>query len=49
MIKSVESALYMKEGGDEELSVAPTYDISNKSACYIAALQNIGITQNNNE
>ena len=48
-IKSVKSALWMKEGGDEELAVAPTYDIPNKNVCYLAALQNIGITQNNNE
>ena len=29
-IKSVKSELWMKEGGDEEPAVAPTYDISKK-------------------
>ena len=36
----------MREDG---FLTAPTYDISNKTACYLAALQNIGITQNNIE
>ena len=31
----------------EELVVSPAYDISNKNACYLAALQNHRITQNN--
>ena len=39
----------MDEGGHEEPAVAPTYDISTKNVCYLAALQNIGITQNNTE
>ena len=30
IIKSVNSALWMKEGAYEKLSVSPTYDISNK-------------------
>ena len=47
IIKSVESALCLKEGGDEEPSAAPTYDIFNETACYLAALKNIGMTQNN--
>ena len=38
-IKSFKSALWLKEGGDEEPSVAPIYDISNKNACYLAALK----------
>ena len=36
----------MKEGGDEEPSVAPTYDISKNTVWYLAALKNVGITQN---
>ena len=42
-INSVKSELWLKEGGDEEPSLDPTYDISNKTACYLAALQNIRI------
>ena len=45
-IKSANSALWLKVGGDEEPSVVPTHDISNKTACYLSALQNLGITQN---
>ena len=41
--------MWLKEGGDEELSVSPTADISNKTACYLSELQNIVITQNNTE
>ena len=48
-IESVKSALWMKEGGEEELSVAPAYDISNINVSYLAALKNRGITQNNTE
>ena len=48
-IKSVKSALWLKEGLYEEPSLAPTYDISNKTAYYLAALQNLGITQNDIE
>ena len=48
-IKSVNSALWLKEGGDEEPSVAPAYDISNKTVCYLAALKHLEITQNNIE
>ena len=48
-IKSVKSALWLKERGDKEPSVAPTYDISKKTACYLAALKNIVITENNTE
>ena len=40
----VKSALWMKERGDEEPEGAPTDNISNKNACYLAALQNLGIT-----
>ena len=39
----------MKEGVDKEPLLAPTYDISNKNAYYLAALQNLGIIQNNTE
>ena len=48
IIKSVNPALWMKEGGDEEPAVAPTDEISKNNTCYLAALQNIGITQRNN-
>ena len=48
-INSVKSELWLKEGGDEEPSLDPTYDISNKTACYLVALQNIGIAKNNTE
>ena len=44
-IKSVNSALWLREEGYEEPSVAPTYDISKKNECYLAALKNIGITK----
>ena len=47
LIKSVNSALYLKEGGHEEPSVAPIDDIYNKNACYLAALKNLGIIKNN--
>ena len=46
-IKSVKSALWLKEGGEEESSVAPADDISKKTVCYLEALQNLWITQNN--
>ena len=39
----------MKERGDEEPEGAPTDNISNKNACYLAALQNLGITSKNTE
>ena len=45
IIKPVKSALYMKEGVDKKSSVAATYDIYNKNACYLSALQNLGITK----
>ena len=48
-IKSVKSALWLKEGGDEEPALVPTDDIPSKNACYLAALKNIGITLNNTE
>ena len=48
-IKSVKSALWLKEGGDEEPSVSPTDNIYNKTVCYLAALKNLGITKNNTE
>ena len=38
-INSVKSALCLKVGGDEEPSVVPIDDISNKNACYLAALK----------
>ena len=38
-IKPIKSYLWMKEWGYEEPAVALTYDISNKNACYLAALQ----------
>ena len=37
------------EGGYEKPSVAPIYDIYYKNACYLSALQNIGIKQNSTE
>ena len=49
IIKSFKSALWLKEGGDEEPPIAPTYDISNKTVCYLAALKNIGMNQNDIE
>ena len=45
IIKSVKSEIWLKEGVDEEPSVAHTDDISNKTACYLAAQQNVGTTQ----
>ena len=48
-IKSVKSELWLKEGVVEEPSVALTYDISNKTTCYLAAAQKLGITLNNVE
>ena len=39
----------MNEIGYEEPEVAPTYDISNKNAWYLAALKNLGITKNSIE
>ena len=48
-IKSLKSTLWLKEGGYEEPPVAPTNDISNKTACYLASLQNLGMTQNDVE
>ena len=48
-IKSTKSAPCLKEWGDKEPVVPPTYDISNKNECYLAALQHIVITQNNTE
>ena len=36
-IKSIKSALWLNEGEDEEASVTPTDDISNKTLCYLAA------------
>ena len=47
IIKSVKSEIWLKEGGDEEPSVDTTYDMSNKTACYLPALKNIGITKTN--
>ena len=47
--KSVKSALWLKEGGYEQPSVAHTDNISNKTVCYLAALQNLEITINNTE
>ena len=49
IIKSVNSELWLKEGGYEELAVASTDDIFIKNTFYLAALQNIGITLNNTE
>ena len=49
LIKSVNSVLYLNEGGYEEPSLAPIDDIYNKNACYLAALKNLGISQNNTE
>ena len=46
-IKSFNPELWLEEGGYEEPVVAPTYDIYTKNASYLAALQHIGITQNN--
>ena len=43
-IKPAEPATWTKEGSDNEEVVAPTYDISNKNVCYLAALQHLGIT-----
>ena len=48
-VKSVNSEIWLKEGGYEEPLVAPTDDISNKTACYLASLQNLGMTQNDVE
>ena len=48
-IKSVKPSLWLKEGGYKEPVVDTTYDIPNKNACYLAALKNIRITQNNTE
>ena len=48
-IKSVESALWLKEGGYEEPSVAPRYDIFNKTTCYLEVLKYLVIAQNNTE
>ena len=48
-VKAVKSALLLKEVGYEEPSVAPTDDIYKKNACYLAALQNLGIAHNNTE
>ena len=42
LIKSVNSVLYLNEGGYEEPSLAPIDDIYNKNACYLAALNNLG-------
>ena len=36
--KSVNPALRLKEGGDEEPVVASTYDISTKNRSYLAAI-----------
>ena len=33
----------------KEPPVSPTYDISNRTECYLSALQNIGMKQNNTE
>ena len=49
IIKSVKSVLCLKVEGNEEPSVAPTDDISNKTTFYLEAIQNTGITQKNPE
>ena len=49
VIKSVDSALWMEEVVEEEPEVSTADDISNEDGCYLAALQNIGITKNNTE
>ena len=48
-IKSFKSEIYLKEWIYEEPLIAPTYDISNNTACYIVALKQFGIIQNNTE
>ena len=48
-IKSVKSEIWLNEGVYEEPSVFPIDDTPNKNACYLAALQDIGITQNSTE
>ena len=48
-IKSVKPSIWLKEGADNEEVVALTDDISKKSVSYLAALQHLGITQNNTE
>ena len=47
--KSVKSELCLKERKYKEPLVASTYEISNKNACYLVALQNIGIMKNYTE
>ena len=40
-INPVNSILCKKEVQNEEPEVAPTYDISNKNACYLSALKRL--------
>ena len=44
-IKSVNSTLWLKEGGDKEPPVAPADDISNKTACYSASLRRLELNK----
>ena len=49
IFKSVNPALWLKEGGDDGPLVAPIYGMSSKATYYLAALHQIRIAQNTPE